>query len=167
MSSLLASIQEHKEQIRVTAENLNPGISKSKEYTGNKFKCVDSKFSTISGEIQDIGQHSSAEISLLGTTLAELQTELITGTSNSTSPAVPIRVDVRPEVVQQVDGVTNTAGSNNALPSVHGVNGMNGFSTSVSNDVKSVINQPNYSCSYENVNTTSEYEERRPTRCNN
>ena len=37
--------------------------------------------------------------------------------------------------MQQVDGITNTAGSNNALPSVHGVNGVNGCSTSVSNDV--------------------------------
>jgi len=59
----------------------------------------------------------------------------MTGTSDSTSPAVPIRVDVRSEVVQQVDGITNTAGSNNALPSMHGVNGVNGCSTSVSNDV--------------------------------
>ena len=73
--------------------------------------------------------------------------------SNSASPAVPITVDVRSEVVQQEDGVASTAGSNNALPSVHGVNGC---STSVSNYVNSVINQPNNSCSYGNVNVTSE-----------
>jgi len=145
-SSLLASIREHKEQMGVTAENLNREISKSKEY-------VDSKFSTISGEIQDIKQHSSAEISRLGATLADLQAKLMTGTSDSTSPAVPIRLDVRSEAVQQVDGVTNTVGSKSALPSVHGVNGC---STSVSNDVNSVINQPNNSCSYGNVNATSE-----------
>ena len=80
----------------------------------------------------------------------------MTGTSDSTSPAVPIRVDVRSEEVQQVDGVTNTAGSNNALHSVHGVNGVSGCSTSVSYDVNSVINQPNNSCSYGNINATSE-----------
>jgi len=148
-SSLLANIKEHKEQMGVTVENLNRQISKSKEY-------VDSKFSTISGDIQDIKQHSSAEISMLGATLAVLQAKLMTGTSDSTSPAVPIRVDVRSEVVQQVGGITNTAGSNKALPSVHGVNGVNGCSTSVSNDVISVINQPNSSCSHGNVNVTSE-----------
>jgi len=75
-------------------------------------------------------------MSRLGATLADLQAKLMTGTSDSTSPVVPIRVDVRSEVVQQVDGVTNTAGSNNALPSVHGVNGVNGCSTSVSDCVK-------------------------------
>jgi len=41
---LLANIKEHKEQMGVTVENLNREINKSKEY-------VDSKFSTISGEI--------------------------------------------------------------------------------------------------------------------
>jgi len=65
-SSVLASIKEHKEQMGVTVENLNRETSKSKGY-------VDSKFSTISGEIEDIKQHSSAEISRLGATLAELQ----------------------------------------------------------------------------------------------
>ena len=117
-------------------------------------------------------------MSRLGATLADLQAKLMTGTSDSTSPVVPIRVDVRSEVVQQVDGVTNTAGSNNALPSVHGVNGVNGCSTSVSDcvkgcstsvsdgvngcstsvsyDVFSVVNQPNSSCSHGNVNATSE-----------
>jgi hypothetical protein len=38
----------------------------------------------------------------------------VTGTSDRTSPAVPGRVDVRSEAVQQVDSVINTAGSNNA-----------------------------------------------------
>ena len=46
-SSLLASIRERKEQVGVTIENLSHEISKSKEY-------ADSKFSTVSGEIQDI-----------------------------------------------------------------------------------------------------------------
>ena len=66
---------------------------------------MDSKFSTILGEIRDIKQHSSAEISRLGATLADLQAKLMTGTSESISPAVPIRVEVRSEVVQQVHGV--------------------------------------------------------------
>jgi hypothetical protein len=148
-NSLLASIKEHKEQVGVTIENLNREISKSKEY-------VDSKCSTISGEIQDIKQHSSAGISGLGATLADLQAKLMTGTSGSTSPAIPVRVDVRSEAVQQVDSVTNTAGSNNALPSAHGVNCVNGCSTSVCDDVNSVIKQPTNSCSYGNVNATSE-----------
>jgi len=133
----------------VTVENLNREISKSKEY-------VDNKFSTISGEIQEIKQRSSAEISRLSATLADFQTKLVTGTSDSISPAVPVRVDIRSEAVQQVDGVTNTAGSNNALSSVHGANGVNGCSTSVCNDINSVTNQPNNSRSYGNVNATSE-----------
>jgi len=116
---LLANIKEHKEQMGVTVENLNREINKSKEY-------VDSKFSKISEDIRDIKQHSSVEISGLGATLADLQAKLITGTSDSTSPAVPNRVNVRLEVMQQVDGVTDTAGSNNAIPSVHGVNGVIG-----------------------------------------
>jgi len=41
--------------------------------------------------------------------------------------------------VQQVDSVTNKAGSNNTLPSVPGENGVNGYSRSVRNDVTSVI----------------------------
>jgi len=143
-SSLLASIKEHKEQMGVTFESLNREISKSKE-------CVESKFSTISGEILEIKQHNSAEISRLSATLADLQAKLGTGTSDSTSPAVPVRVDIASEAVQQVDGVTNTAGSNNALSGVHGANGVIGCSTSVCNDVNSVINQPNNSCSYGNV----------------
>jgi len=76
----------------------------------------------------------------------------VTGTSDRTSPAVPVRVDVSSEVVQQVDSVTNTAGSNNSLPSVPGENGVNVCSTSVFNDVNNVINQPTNSCSYGNVN---------------
>jgi hypothetical protein len=92
-SSLLASIKEHKEQVGVTVENLNWEISKSKEY-------VDSKFSKISGEIQDIKQHSSAEISRLSATFADLQAKLVTGTSDRTSPAVQVRVDIRSEAVQ-------------------------------------------------------------------
>jgi hypothetical protein len=55
------------------------------------------------------------------------------------------------EDVQQVYNIINTAGSNNALPSVYGINGC---STSVCNDVSSVINQLTNSCSY--VNVTSE-----------
>ena len=78
-SSLLASIKEHKEQIGVTVETLNQEISKSREYTDNKLKYVDSKFSTISEEIQDIKQHSSADISRLGITLADLQAKLMAG----------------------------------------------------------------------------------------
>jgi hypothetical protein len=96
-NSLLASIREHKEQMGVTIENLSYEISKSKDY-------VDSKFSTVSGEIQDIKQHSAAEISRLSVTLRDLQSKLVTGTSDRTSPAV--RVDVRSEVVQQ--SVLNT-----------------------------------------------------------
>ena len=103
-----------------------------------------------------IKQHSAAEISRLSATLGDLQAKLVTGTSHRTSSAVPVRIDVRSEAVQQVDSVINTAGSNNSLPSVHGENGVNGCSTSVCNDVNSVINQPKNSCSHGNVNVTSE-----------
>ena len=61
-SSLLTSIREHKEQVRITIENLSHEISKSKEY-------ADRKFSAVSGEIQDIKQHSAVEISRLSATL--------------------------------------------------------------------------------------------------
>ena len=44
------------------------------------------------------------------------------------------------EAVQQVDSVRNTAGSNNAIPSVPGANGVNGGNTSVCNNVNRVIN---------------------------
>jgi hypothetical protein len=59
-------------------------------------------------------------------------------------------------VVHQVDNVINTAWSNNSLPSMPGANGVNGCSTSVCNNVNSVINQPTNTCSYGNVNVTSE-----------
>jgi hypothetical protein len=148
-SSLLASIREHKVQVGVTIEYLSHEISKFKEY-------ADSKFSTVSGEIQDIKQHSAAEISRLSATLGDLQAKLVTATSDHTPPAVPGRIDVRSEAVQQVDSVINTTGSNNSFPSVHGENGVNGCSTYVCNDVNSVINQPTNSCSHGNVNVTSE-----------
>jgi len=80
----------------------------------------------------------------------------VTGTLDSISPTVPVRVDVRSEVVQQVDNAIDRPGSSNALRSVPGANGVNGCSTSVCNDVNSVINQPTNSCSYGNVNATSE-----------
>ena len=80
----------------------------------------------------------------------------MTETSDCTSPAVPVRVDVRSKAVQQVDYVINTAGSNNALPSVPGENGVNGCSTSVCNDINSVTNQQRNSRNYGNVNVTSE-----------
>jgi len=75
--SLLASIKEHKEQMGVTVENLNREISKSKEY-------VDSKFSTVSGEIKDIKQYSATEIPRLSATLGDLQAKLVSGTSDHT-----------------------------------------------------------------------------------
>jgi hypothetical protein len=116
---------------------------------------VGSNFDTISGEIQNIEQYSAAEISRLSATL-DLQAKLVRGTSDNTSSAVPVRAGIRSEEVQLVDSVINTAGSNNALPSVPGANGANVCSTSVCNDVNSVINQPASSCSYGNVNATSE-----------
>jgi len=148
-SSLLASIMEHQEQVGVTIDNLSQQISKSKEY-------VDSKCSTILGEIRVFKQHSSAEISRLSATVGDLQAKIVTGTSDNISPAVPVRVDVRSEVVQQVDSAINRSESSNALPSMPGANGVNGCSTSACNDVNSVINQPTNSCSYANVNATSE-----------
>jgi ABC-type transporter Mla subunit MlaD len=59
LSTLLASIKEHKEQIGVTIDNLSQEITKSKAH-------VDSKFRTVSGEVQDVRQHSATEISRLG-----------------------------------------------------------------------------------------------------
>jgi hypothetical protein len=148
-NSLLASIREHKEQMGVTYDNLSYESSKSKE-------CVDSKFSIVSGEIQDIKQHSAAEISRLSATLRDLQSKLVTGTSDRTSSAVPFMVEVRSEAVQQVDSAINTAGSNNALPSVPRENGVNSYIRCVCTDVNSVFNQPTNSCSYGNVNVSSE-----------
>ena len=148
-SLLLASIKEHKEQMGVTIDNLSQETNKSKEY-------ADSKFSKVLGEIQDIKQHSAAEISRLSTTLRDLQVKLVTRTSDNTSPAVLVSADFRSEAMLQVDSVINAAGSNNAMPRVQGVNGVNGCTTCVCNDVNSVINQATNSCSYGNVNVTSE-----------
>lgn len=79
----------------------------------------------------------------------------MTGTSDNTSSAVPVSADLRSDG-GAADGVINTAGSNNVLPSVQGVNGVNGCTTSVCNVVNSVINQTTNSGSYVNVNVTSE-----------
>jgi hypothetical protein len=94
-------------QIGIKIENLSHEISKYKEY-------ADSKINRVSGEIQDIKQHSATEISRLSATLGDLQAKLVTETSDRTSPAFPVRGDVRSVAVQQVDSVINTAGSNNA-----------------------------------------------------
>jgi len=72
-SSLLDNIREHNEQVGVTIDNLSQQISKSKKY-------VESKFSTMSGEIQDFKRHSSDEISRLCATVGDLQAKLVTGT---------------------------------------------------------------------------------------
>jgi hypothetical protein len=69
-----------------------------------------------------------------------------------TSPAVPASDDVRSDAVPQVENATNAAGSI-ALCSM---NGVNGCSTSGCNDVNSIVNQLTNSCSYANVNVTSE-----------
>ena len=55
-----------------------------------------------------------------------------------------------------VYSVKNTAGSNKALPSVQGVNGVNGCTTCECNDIVSVNQKKKKSCSYVNVNVTSE-----------
>jgi hypothetical protein len=99
----------------VTIDHLSQEISKSKEYT-------DSKFSTVLRDIQDIKQHSTAEISKLSLTVGALQSKLMSRSPDHTSPAVPASDDVRSETVLQVDSATNTAGSN-ALSSMNGVNG--------------------------------------------
>ena len=65
----------------------------------------------------------------------------MTGISDHTPPAVLVSADIRSEAAQQVDSLINKTGSNNALPSVHGKNGVNDCSTSVCNDVNCVINQ--------------------------
>ena len=49
----------------VTIDSLSQEINKSKKY-------ADSKFSTVLGEIQDIKQHSLAEISRLSATFGDL-----------------------------------------------------------------------------------------------
>jgi hypothetical protein len=69
-NSLLASIKEHKEEVGVTIDNLRQEVSKSIEYT-------DSKFSTVSRDIQDIKRLSTAEISKLSSTSGVLQVKLI------------------------------------------------------------------------------------------
>jgi hypothetical protein len=71
LSPLLASIKENKEHIGVTVDNLSQENSKSKAH-------VDSKFRTVSGEVQDVRQHSAAEISRLSITLGDLQAKLVT-----------------------------------------------------------------------------------------
>jgi hypothetical protein len=98
-------------------------------------------------------QHNVAEISRLGLTLEGMQAKLMSGSPDHVSPFVTVSDDTRPQAVQQVASEINTLGSNNALPKVHRVSGC---STSVCNDVNSVINQPTNSCSYANVNVTSE-----------
>jgi signal transduction histidine kinase len=82
-SSLLASIKEHKEQIGVTIDILSQEITKSKSH-------VDSKFRTVSEEVQDIRQHSPAEISRLSVTLGDLQAKLVTGKADHSLLAVPV-----------------------------------------------------------------------------
>jgi transcription elongation factor len=63
LSSMLARI---KEQRGIATDNLSQEISKSKEYT-------DSKFNTVSRDIQDIKQHSTAEIPKLSLRVGALQ----------------------------------------------------------------------------------------------
>jgi hypothetical protein len=126
-SSLLVSTEEHK----VTIDSLSQEINKSKEY-------ADSKFSKFVREIQNIKQHSAAEISKLSATLGDLQVKLVTGKSDNTSPAVPVSADVRSEAMLQVDSVLNAARSDNATPSVQGVNGVNGCTTSACDDVNTL-----------------------------
>ena len=96
------------------------------------------------------------EICRLRATLGDLQAKLVTGTSDNTSPAVPVSADLKSVAVLQIVRVINTAGSNNASPSVQGVNGVNGCTISVCNVVNSVINQVTNSGCYGNVNVTSE-----------
>jgi predicted component of type VI protein secretion system len=130
-SSLLASIQEHKEQIGVTIDILCQDITKSKAH-------VNSKFRSVSGEVQDIRQHSAAETSRLSVTLGDLQAKLLTGKADHSSPAVP--VNALSGQSGAAGSVISRAGYNNAVPSIHGLNCVNGCSTSVCNDVTNQSN---------------------------
>jgi uncharacterized protein with beta-barrel porin domain len=110
----------------VTIDNLSQEISKSKEYTNNKF-------STVSRDVLDFKQHSAAEISKLSSRVEVLQANLMSRSPHHTSLAVPPSDDVRSEAVLHIDSATNTAGPN----ALSNMNGVNGCSTSVCNDVNS------------------------------
>ena len=119
---MLASIREHKEHIGVTIDNLSQDISKSKAH-------VYSKFRTVSGEVQDVRQHSACEISRLSVTLGDVQAKLVTRKADHSSPAVSVNA------LSGQSGAAGTAisraDSNNTVPSMHGPNCVNGCSTSV------------------------------------
>jgi hypothetical protein len=102
--------------------------------------------------IQDIKQHSTAEILKVSLSVGALQAKLMSRSPDHTSPAVPGSDDVRSDAGLQINSATNAANSN-ALSSMSGVNGC---SISVCNKVNSIVNQPTNSCSYANVNVTSE-----------
>jgi hypothetical protein len=68
-----------------------------------------------------------------------------------TPPVVPAS-DVKSDTVLQLDSPTNAAGSN-TLSSMNGVSECN---TSMGKDVNRIVIQPTNSCSYANVNVTSE-----------
>jgi hypothetical protein len=131
LMSLLASIKEHEEHIGVTIDNLSQEISKSKAH-------VDSKFRTVSGEVQDVRQHSAYEISRLSVTLGDLQAKLVKRKAEHSSPAVSVYA-LSGQSGAAVSAISR-AGSNNTVPSMHGPNCVNDCSTSVCNDVNSVIN---------------------------
>jgi hypothetical protein len=143
-SSVLASIKEHKEQIEVTVSNVSQELGKAKEYT-------DGKLNVVSKEIQEMKQYSVAEIAKLSSTVGTLQVKLMSRSSDHTSSAVPTRDDVRSDAVLQGENAANIVGSND----LSSMNGVNGCSTSVCNDVNSV-NQFSNSCNHANVNVTSE-----------
>jgi hypothetical protein len=144
-SSLLASIKEHEEQTGVAIDNFSQELSKSKEYT-------DDRLSVVLKDIKEIKQHSIAGIAKLSSTVGTLQAKLMSRSPEHTSSAVPTRDDVRSDTALQGDSVANMAGSNK----ISSMSGVNGCSTSVCNDVNSVVNQPSNSCNYPNVNVTSE-----------
>jgi hypothetical protein len=60
-------------------------------------------------DIQDIKQHSTAEILKLSSTVGALQAILMSRSPDHTSPAVPGSDDVRLDVGLQINSATNAA----------------------------------------------------------
>jgi hypothetical protein len=87
-------------------------------------------------------QHSASEISRLSSTVGVLKAKLMPRSPDHTSPAVPASDDIRLDAALQVENATNTAGS----IALFCMNGVNGCSISVCNDVNSIVNQPTNSC---------------------
>jgi hypothetical protein len=146
--SMLANINEHREQTEAIISNIKQQVTKTREYVH--------KFSTVPADMQQFRRNAD-EISKLNAKLGELQNKLAAGNPNNAQSADSGNVIVTVNTADQLTGTDPSVETN----TITNTNGINVCSNSACHDSNSVITQTVNSDICKNVNATSDVQGRR------